>query len=120
MRIGVKIIGLMACALAAAVVVHAGSLRESSFVYPYSPFKDRDIFRPLVNDRGEILLKEKRGVGDFLLQGIVGSGDEITAIINNALYKTGDTFEGYAIMAINATSVIIHKEGQEFVITWEG
>jgi len=88
--------------------------------YPYNSFRERDPLRPLVNDRGEILIKEKKGVGDFFLQGIIYYPEGNRAIINNQIFIVGDAIEGYRIKKIDAYRVILEKEGKEFILKWEG
>lgn len=90
------------------------------YEYPYSSFKEHDPLKPLVNERGEILIKDKKEMGDFLLQGIISSSDGSQAVINNDVFKEGDIFEGYTIKKIDAYKVIFEKEGEEFILNWEG
>jgi len=91
-----------------------------SYKYPYSSFKERDPFKPLVNENGQILIKERRHLGDFLLQGIIYSPGGSQVVINNEVYKEGDNVEGYKIKRIDAYRVIFEKNGEEFILKWEG
>ena len=106
-----------------AVVLFSGvscvSMAEH-FTYPYESFKERDPFRPLINDLGEILIKEKKDMGDFILQGILYDPGGSRVIINNEVYKEGDVVEEYTIKTIERFKVIFEKEGVEFILKWEG
>ena len=90
------------------------------YKYPYSALKERDPFRPLVNERGDILIREKKGIGDFALQGIMYSPRGSQVIINNEVFQEGDTVAGYKIKKIDAYKVIFEKNGEEFVLKWGG
>ena len=91
-----------------------------SYKYPYSSFRERDPFKPLVDENGQILIKERRHLGDFLLQGIIYSPGGSQVVINNEVYKEGDNVEGYKVKKINAYGVIFEKNGEEFILKWEG
>jgi hypothetical protein len=95
-------------------------LDAQEFKYPYSSLKDRDPMRPLVNERGEVLIKEKKELGDSLLQGIIYSQEGSVAIINNEMYKESGIFQGYKIKKIEKNTVILERDGREFTLKWEG
>jgi len=115
---GIKGAQILACLILFSAVVFSAPAKD--YKYPYSSFKERDPFRPPVNERGEILIKEKKGMGDFVLQGIMYSPKESQVIINNEVFKEGDTVEGYRIKKIDAYKVIFEKNGEEFVLKWGG
>ena len=91
-----------------------------SYKYPYSAFKDRDPFRPLVNERGEILIRVKRKLGNFLLQGILYAPRGSKVIINNEIFKQGDVVAGYKIKKIDAYKVTLEKGKRKFILKWGG
>ena len=96
------------------------STQAKGYEYPYSSFKERDPFKPLINKRGDILIREKKGIGDFVLQGIMCSPKESQVIINNEVFKEGDIVEGYRIKKIDVYKVIFEKKGEEFILKWGG
>ena len=94
--------------------------QEKAYQYPYGMVTDRDPMYPLINERGEILIKKEKGIGDILLQGIVFSGDESYVIINREFLRTGDQFEGYRIMDIEQFGIYLEKDGEVHYLKWEG
>ena len=94
------------------------STQAKRYEYPYSSFKERDPFKPLVGKGGNILIREKKGIGDFILQGIMYSPKGSQVIINNEVFKEGDIVEGYKIKRIDVYKVIFEKKGEEFVLKW--
>jgi len=110
---GVKI---LICLFLFSIVASLAQAKD--YKYPYSSFKERDPFKPLVNKRGNILIREKKGIGDFLLQGIMYSPKGSQVIINNEVFKEGDIVEGYKIKRIDVYKVIFEKKGEEFVLKW--
>jgi type II secretory pathway component PulC len=94
-------------------------LAQEGYQYPYSALKERDPFRPLISDNGDILIREKREQGNFLIQGIIYSGQESTVVINNEIYTAGDIIDGYTIKKIEPYEVIFDKDGIESVVQWE-
>ena len=101
-------------------IVLAFSAGAEEAKYPYSPFTDRDPLYPLVNERGDILVKEKREVGDIIIQGIIYSGDNSSVIINNEIFYQGDVYEEYTIKKIEPGGIIFEKDGGEYFLKWEG
>ena len=99
------------------VVAFCGQAQE--YTYTYAPFSERDPLRPLVNENGQILIKEKSQFGGFILQGIMYSAGGSTAVINNELYREGDTVEGYTVKKVDEFEVILEKSGEEFSLKWE-
>ena len=89
------------------------------FQYPYNAFDERDPMRPLVNDRGEIIIRADKEIGDFFLQGIIYSDEGSVVIINGQTFRQGDTFEGYKIKKIEEKGVFIEKKGKEHYLKWE-
>lgn len=96
------------------------ALEAQEFKYPHSSLKDRDPLRPLVNERGEIMIAQKKELGDSLLQGIIYSQEGSVAIINNEMYKEGSFLQEYEIKNISNNTVILEKDGREFILKWEG
>ncbi len=109
---------ILVCFILSNSVIFCASAK--GYKYPYSSFKERDPLKPLINERGEVLIKEKKGIGNFILQGIMYSPKESQVIINNEVFKEGDTVEGYRIKKIDAYKVIFEKNGEEFVLKWGG
>ena len=93
---------------------------EEQFTYQYDSFENRDIMKPLVNERGQILIKEKLGVGNFVLQGIMDYPDGSRVVINGEILAEGEVFEGYRIKKIENKKVILEKDGEDFSLNWEG
>jgi hypothetical protein len=92
---------------------------EGEFKYPYRALTDRDPMYPLVNERGEILIKEKKVVGDLIIQGIIYSPPESVVVINNEMYQEGDDFEEYKIKKIEPNGIIFQKNSEEYFLKWE-
>ena len=107
----------MCLALFCAVVPFA---QAKGYKYPYSPFKERDPFKPLVDSRGKILIRKNKGISDLVLQGIMYSSKGSEAVINNKVFEEGDTVEGYKIKKIDAYKVVFERNGKEFVLKWGG
>ncbi len=95
------------------------SVWAQNYKYPYSSFRERDPLKPLVDESGNILIKERKQMGDFFLQGIIYSPTGSQVIINNEVYREGDKIEEYKIKKIEAYQVIFEKEGEEFILKWE-
>jgi len=96
------------------------SCLAQGFEYPYNSKKDRDPMNPLINERGQILILEKKESSDFLLQGIMYSEDGSKAVINNEIYSEGEVVDGHIIKKIGEYKVLLEKEGKEFILKWEG
>ena len=90
------------------------------YEYPYDSFKDRDILRPLINERGQIIIKEKKEVGNFILQGIMSSTEGNKIVMNNEIFGVGDVIDGYVIKEIGTHKVVLEKEGEEHILKWGG
>lgn len=90
------------------------------YVYPYRMLKDRDPFASLVSERGDILVRDKREMGEFLLQGIIYTPPESKVIINNEMFSEGDSVSEYTIKKIEPYRVIFDKDGEESILKWEG
>ena len=99
----------------------AGTLwAQDKYIYPYTA-SDRDPMQPLINERGEIVIKvETSGVTDIVLQGIMFSEIESTVIINNEIYRQGDTIGNKKLIKIEPNGVIIESEGKEYFLNWGG
>lgn len=93
--------------------------RAEDYKYPYSATQDRDPFLPLVNERGQILIAEEKEMSDILLEGIIYSPQDSTAIINSEPFKEGDIFGDYKIIKIEPSKVLLRKDGEEFILKWE-
>ncbi len=96
------------------------SFAENNYRYPYDSFKNRDPLRPLINSQGKLLINERRGVGNFILQGIIYYKDKSVAVINNQMFHEGDIVNGYKIKKIDPYKIILQKGKEEFVLKWEG
>ncbi|MFH1771602.1 MAG: general secretion pathway protein GspB [Candidatus Omnitrophota bacterium] len=94
--------------------------QELSTIYPFDPQTDRDPLFPLVNEKGDILIRDKKEVDDISLQGIIYIPDGAVAIINNEMLDEGDSFEGYTVKEIKQNGVILEKDGKQFFLKWEG
>ena len=106
--------------LSTVAIVFIFSVRAEDIEYPYSPFTDRDPLYPLVNERGEVLVREKREVGDIIIQGIIYSEQDSSVIINNEIFRQGDIYEAYTIKKIEPDGIIFEKDGNEYSLRWEG
>lgn len=92
------------------------------FKYPFNPLIDRDPLSPLVNERGEIIIKEKIKsveIDNVILQGIIYSQEESIAIINNEMFQEGDSIGDYKIKKITSNGVFLDKNGEEYFLKWE-
>jgi hypothetical protein len=87
--------------------------------YPFEGGKERDPLKPLVSERGQVLIKTDKEAGDFSLQGILYSDNNSQAIINNQICSVGDVVDGYKVKKITASQVILDKNGLEFTLKWE-
>jgi len=91
------------------------------FKYPYNPLTERDPLRPLIDEEGNILIKEKKEGSSFVLQGIIYSPQGSVAIINNELLHEGDALMGqFKVKKIESNGVVLEKEGKEYFLKWEG
>lgn len=88
--------------------------------YPYNSFSDRDPLKPLISETGQILIRDRKEVGDFLLQGILHSSEGSQAIMNGEIFNEGDVVEGYKIKKIEGATVVLEKDDKEYVLKWEG
>ncbi|UCC95316.1 MAG: general secretion pathway protein GspB [Candidatus Omnitrophota bacterium] len=94
-------------------------VHAEEFEYPYGILTHRDPLNPLVNSRGEVLLKAKKESPDLFLQGIIYSEKGSAAVINNELFHEGDLFEGYSIEKIERRRVILKKDDKEVILKLE-
>lgn len=104
---------VIVCSLAALVSF------AQEYQYPFSPLRDRDPLRPLVNERGDILISQRK-IGGVVLQGIIYSPEGSQAFINNEVFREGDVFDGFRIKRIEPNAVILEKDNEEVVVNWEG
>lgn len=94
-------------------------LGAEDFKYPYNALTERDPLRPLINERGEILIKDKNDMGDLFLQGVIYSPQGGTAIINNEMFVEGDMIGVYKVKRIEAKGVFLEKDGEDLYLKWE-
>lgn len=95
-------------------------LAAGDFQYSYSPVTDRDPLYPLINEKGEITIRENKELGDIFLQGILYSqGQDSIVIINKEIFHEGDNFEGYKIKKIQSNGIFLEKEQEEYFLKWE-
>lgn len=89
--------------------------------YPYSPITDRDPLYSLINEKGEINVREDNTeIGDIFLQGIIYSpGGGSMVIINKEMFNEGDNFEGYIIKKIEPNGIFLEKGEEEYFLKWE-
>jgi len=116
--IGKEVISVLLLGLISFTMPFSASAKN--YKYPYSSFKDRDPFRPLINERGKILIRVKRKLGNFLLQGILYAPGGSKVIINNEIFKQGDVVAGYKIREIDAYKVTLEKGKRKFILKWGG
>ena len=95
------------------------TLCAESFQYPYTP-GERDPFTPLVNDRGDVVIREEAGISDIVLQGIMYSPGSSTVVINNDIFHEGDFIGKHKLKKIKPNGVIMISGGEEYFIKWEG
>ena len=97
------------------------SLRAEEFKYPYNALTERDPLRPLISERGKILIRDKNDmdISDLFLQGVIYSPRGSMAIINDEMFVEGDMYGVYKIKRIEAKGVFLEKKGKEFYLKWE-
>lgn len=96
-----------------------GTCSAKSYEYPYDAADERDPLRPLINERGQLLLQAEKSAGDLILQGILYSDRGSQVFINNELFKEGQIVEGYTIIEIKANIVILEKDSKCIELKWE-
>lgn len=92
------------------------------FKYPFDPLIDRDPLSPLINERGDIIVREKIPnveIENIILQGIIYSQEGSIAIINNEMFYEGSNMGDYKIKKITSNGVFLDKSGEEYFIKWE-
>ena len=117
MRIGSFVL-LVCCMMI--TLAPAAAQTKGGYEYPYSTFNNRDIMKPLIDSRGQILIKEDSDIGNFVLQGIMNYPDGSRAVINGEIVAKGDVFQGYSVKNIEKDKVVLEKDGKDFILKWEG
>lgn len=117
-KVTARTIWIVASMFAPAVCPVNACAQEYS--YPYDSFKDRDPLKPLVSEHGDLLIRERKEMGEFLLQGIIYAPPNSKVIINNEMFSEGDSVSGYTIKKIEPYRVVFDKEGEESILKWEG
>ncbi|MCP4653385.1 MAG: general secretion pathway protein GspB [Candidatus Omnitrophica bacterium] len=96
------------------------SFVAGAFDYPHTTLSSRDPFYPLINEKGEITIREEKGIGDIMLQGIIYLPEGSSVIIDNRMFGEGDSFEKYKIKKIEERGIILENDGKEYFLKWEG
>ncbi len=91
---------------------------SSQFKYP-STKKNRDPLFPLINKKGEILIKEGKQIKDLSLQGVIYSKNSRAVVINGKIVKEGEVVEGFKIKKIESKRVFLEKDKEVFILKWE-
>src|SRR3990167_1364118 len=75
----------------------------------------RDPLKPLIDGEGNLIrAQSKERKSEFRVQGVMQSGDSRTAVIDGALYQSGDTVSGQKIVKIESDGVYVQK-GSEVI-----
>ncbi|MFH1767733.1 MAG: hypothetical protein ABH858_01045 [Candidatus Omnitrophota bacterium] len=102
------------------LVFSAINLKGQDSLYPYNSPADRDPMSALVDEKGRILIEEKKDIEDFVLQGIMYSPQGSVVIINGEMFKEGDKSQDYIIKGIKKDGVVVEKDGKDYFLKWEG
>lgn len=77
----------------------------------------RDPIQPLIDSWGNVLYAPATPDNNgLMIQGIVDSGDAATALIDDQVYKKGDTVQGCLILEIRGEGITVQKEGKTLFI----
>lgn len=98
-----------------AAAKEAPQAADTTFTYDS---KDRpDPFAALVSEDGRMLepAARRKKAGEIEIEGIIyDERGSSYAVINSEVYKAGDTFGEYKIIAIHPKKIIFTKSGEEF------
>ncbi|MBN3038669.1 MAG: hypothetical protein JW869_04540 [Candidatus Omnitrophica bacterium] len=93
-----------------------GQVKEG---FNYDDQGKRDPFVPLVDAMGRYILEEGEmlSITDLDLSGILWDPNgNSTALINDQIVSTGDSFYGFLIKEINESSVTVSQSGQDYTL----
>lgn len=96
----------------------------ASFVFfasgpAYSHSEKRDLFRPLVDSHGRILITRDIDIKGMSLEGIIYTREDPVAIINSEVLRQADQIGEYVVLKIEREKVILKKEGKEYNLKLE-
>ena len=101
-----------------------GNIYAEEFSYPFDAIENRDPLSPLVNDKGDIIIKEDApgtdGNINITLQGILFSEDNASVIISGEIYHENDMIGKCLIKKIMPNGIFIVIDENETFIKWEG
>lgn len=86
----------------------------------YSLEGERDPFEPLITPEGLVNLKLLKEVETLELNGILYSGEDSVAIINNIPLKKGIRIGSYKVIEIKPKEVILKKGKKELILKLGG
>jgi len=85
----------------------------------YDSKKKRDPFIPLVGKGMRLLVPQGvKSIENIILEGIVFDSEQGSlAIINNEIFKEGDSIGGFILSEVTKKSIILTKEEKDYTIT---
>ena len=89
--------------------------RLAKAMSPYDAVFRRDPIRPLIDEKGEIV--SSMGLqGGLAVQGIIWSGASSMVVVDDQLYKQGDTVGPYTIRQVLPNGVVVQQADQTLLI----
>ena len=113
--IGVISAGFISCATVFIMLISANNRPLTNVVVSATGSK---VQKPIVTmATTKQSLPKKKPVNGLVLNGIITTGQDHTALINDSIYKVGDDIDGMKIMQITTDKVEVSDKGKTFTLT---